>query len=164
MTATSLDQPLQCTQRSGGWSGQQSSEAQQAGDRALWFALCCYAFPGASCPRFCSRHCNSGHPHVSIAHLPTPATVTRHLANQCLSLRRGHHLEHFLCQGCHGKRLCVCAQRSVRSKHVFVAPFPAFGRRRSVENSHRAASQLIVTQTVLQPLACSFYALDAFFS
>jgi hypothetical protein len=80
-TATSLHQPLRCTQRSGGWSGQQPSEAQQTGDCALWFALCCCAFPGASYPRFCSRHCDSGHPHVSITHLPTPAPVTRHLAN-----------------------------------------------------------------------------------
>jgi hypothetical protein len=88
-TATSLHQLSRCTQPSGGWSGQQPAGAQQTGDEALWFALCRCAFPSACYPRFCSRHGSSGHLHVSITHLPTPATVTRHLANHLFSGAEG---------------------------------------------------------------------------
>jgi hypothetical protein len=47
------------------------------------------------------------------------------------SLRRGHHLEHFLCQGCHGKLLWVCSGPAVpvqpRLHCVEGRAFPALG-------------------------------------
>jgi hypothetical protein len=93
------------------------------------------------------------------------------LLTTCFSLRRGHHLEHFLCQGCYGKRLCVRSRLSVCDKshlhRLEGRTFPALGSviitTRFSREPHRAVSPCPGdTSAVFQPLASTFCDLLAF--
>lgn len=143
------------------WPATTRSTAESRRSLALWFVLCCCACPGACNPRFCSRHSEDSHPHMSHLHLSRLQPLRGTMLTTCLSLRRGHHLEHLLCQGCHGKRLRLRTSSSPRlafGHRLECCAFPASGSVTitSVENQPGPYSQgRGDTSAIIKPLASS---------
>jgi hypothetical protein len=123
-TAPSPRQPLRCDACDHPavglvWSGQQAFGAQHTS--------ACY-------PSFLSTPLQQSSQSACLSCTPFNACNRYEaiLLTTCFSLRRGHHLEHLLCQGCHGKRICLCSRLPLRVQtclhRLEGCAFPASGR------------------------------------
>jgi hypothetical protein len=119
------------------WSGlanKHSEHSIQERVDGFRFALSCCTFPSACYPSFLSTPLQQSSQSACLSCTPFNACNRYEaiLLTTCFSLRRGHHLEHLLCQGCHGKRICLCSRLPLRVQtclhRLEGCAFPASGR------------------------------------